>query len=123
MWTSFNTNAVISRRKTQFRYIFNERVAVENGKPRARELLEQYHECCQLLHSKQFVAVLANGGDLSALVQAPLAETFPWVKGPSVESVFLCWNKHYSRKIEHRPEYSLQNTEFRGRRGIGRSEG
>ena len=94
-----DVKAILERENSQFHYVFNDRIAMENGKTKCRSLLEQYDDCCQILTMEKFAAVISGCDDKSSLVVAALSETFPWIKTASFESVFLCWNKHYCRKM------------------------
>ena len=79
--------------------MFNDRIVIENGIEKCQSLLEQYHDCCQILTKEKFAAVIESCDEKSSLVVAALSETFPWIKTSSFESVFLGWNKHYCRKM------------------------
>ena len=94
-----DVKAIVARENSQFHYVFNDRIVMQNGKTKCRSLLEQYNDCCQILTKEKFAAVIASCDDKSSLVLAALSETFPWIKTSSFESVFLCWNKHYCRKM------------------------
>ena len=93
-----DVKVILARENSQFHYVFNNGIVIENGIEKCQSLLEQYNDCCQILTKETFVAVTSTD-DKSSLVVAALSQTFPWIKTSSFESVFLCWNKHYCRKM------------------------
>ena len=43
------------------------------------------------------IEIVLTSGDIATLLKAALVQEFPHLRGPSVESVFLAYNKYYTR--------------------------
>ncbi|XP_070534978.1 uncharacterized protein [Ptychodera flava] len=61
--------------------------------------IDQYTEQCIDIVREKKIDLVVSGTDVSALVHAAIAETFPHIRGPSVESVFLTCHKYYSNTV------------------------
>ncbi|XP_070541739.1 uncharacterized protein [Ptychodera flava] len=61
--------------------------------------LHQYTEECIEIVNEQNVDLVVSSYDVGSLVHAALADKFPHIRGPSVESVFLTIHKYYGAKL------------------------
>ena len=58
--------------------------------------LQEYLEDAKKIVREQNVEVVLSNNDIGSLVKAALVQEFPHLRGPSVESVFLAYNKYYT---------------------------
>lgn len=75
-----------------------------------KDLNHLYDECFRIV-TEENVSIVISASDSSALVHSALVKTFPSLRGPSFESVFIGCHKYYSRNIAV-PEQS--NLKFSG---------
>ncbi|XP_070565337.1 uncharacterized protein [Ptychodera flava] len=61
--------------------------------------IDEYTEQCIEMVKQQDVDAVLSASDFASLVHAAISQTFPHIRGPSVESVFLTCHKHYSREL------------------------
>ena len=76
----------------KYRFIFHDR-----SKPSIScTSLQEYLEDAKKIVRQENVKIVLSTGDTGALLNAALVQEFPHLRGPSVESVFLAYNKYYT---------------------------
>ncbi len=61
-----------------------------------KTLQDSLKDAIKTVKEKDIKAVFTGGNDDAALLRAALVQSCPWLKGPSLESVFLCYHKYYT---------------------------
>ncbi|XP_070564767.1 uncharacterized protein [Ptychodera flava] len=61
--------------------------------------LNQYTEQCIEIVNKHDIDLVVSGADVGSVVHAALADTFPHIRGPSIESAFLTVHKYYGAQL------------------------
>ena len=61
-----------------------------------KTLQESIEDAIRTVEEKRIEAIFVGASDDGALIRAAIVQSCPWLKGPSLESVFLCYHKYYT---------------------------
>ena len=84
---------LVRDRFPEFRFYYPSNLESE-----ATDLMSLYKNCCDVVETESIELVFAAHKGLE-LVQAALVKKYPQLRGPSIESSFLCAHRYYNRQM------------------------